>query len=46
MARFTNSNRIAQAQMAYVDQRKKRQTTARKTDQSYFRRIGFDNAMI
>lgn len=46
MARFSKSNRIAQAQMAYVDQRKKRRSMPQVTEQSYFRRIGFDHAMI
>ena len=46
MARFSNSNRIAQAEMTYVDQRKRRKPARPQAELSYFRRIGFDHAMI
>lgn len=46
MARFSKSNRVAHAQMAYVGARKTHRSAARDIEQSYFRRIGFDNAMI
>lgn len=46
MARFSISNRIAHAQMTYVDTRKKRKPATQNAEQSLFRCIGFGNATI
>lgn len=45
MARFKNSNREAAEQMAYTANRKARASNP-KPEHAYFKRIGFDFAMI
>lgn len=46
MARFKNSNSIAMAQMTYLGAKKQRKPVPLAREQSYFRSIGFDHAMI
>ena len=46
MARFKNSNRIAAEQMSQTSDRAQRTPPKPEIEQPYFRRIGFDFAMI
>ena len=46
MARFRNSNRQAAAQMAYVARGRPHASRKPAAEQPYFRRIGFDFAML
>lgn len=46
MARFKNSNRIAAAQMSYVESQKARNPKASAKQEPYLRRTGYDFAMI
>ena len=46
MARFKNSNRQATEQMAYTAGRVAGARKAQTSEQPYFKRIGFDFAMI
>ena len=46
MARFRNSNKHAATQLTVIAARKIHKSPMPEIEQSYFRRIGFDFAMI